>query len=606
MGWQNKSPFSFMFESHPYTIGVSHMYALYVDASEIMAAFDYLYAQNIEDFINAGDRFGYLYDYSSFWAHTVEVEEVMPDYSGGCPAVLDGEGDCPPEDCGGVHRYAARFLGTSASGGTAKATPEREWRSFADKAPAAFDMAAVNERLLSDGYPSFSDSFGRDASETFYDGLDEDDDEGFDENFYDGLEGLGDDLDDGFDSLFMDEYLEALLGCRTKQELSSIAKLHALSGYSRLNKADLASFIAEKIGEPEYVKAVLMNMDEDELDALELYLSVEGESYYDPYSSDDDDDDDDVPEGLRMSWLARSGYYYEFAYSSSIPIEFVVAYNDIDMPSFKTEWRRFNNLSLYIRGCVNMYGIVPAETIVSIVNKQNKRKTDIDEVHRVFSLLNRRWDNILYYDGKYFLAYLDLANRPAKRHSDNDFNMLGENFGLDISYPSFDELWAAQDGIPFYVPKKEDIFGHDHVSYCKKPELVEALFDLLLKNLVSRAHYVNVAAFIAVSMFMIHIGLPLADLIAMYDSEDKIWVKGAPNSSFSKKLHDLLKDIYENSRMIPLRGHTPIEMRHMPNGGADGNAGKSLNSGGASLGGSGDSGNVVSFHSRKRKRNKRK
>jgi hypothetical protein len=604
MGWQNRFPFSFMFESHPYTIGVSHMYALYVDASEIMAAFDYLYAQNIEDFINAGDRFSYLYDYSSLWAHTVEVEEVMPNYSGDCPAVLDGEGDCPPEDCGGVYRYAARFLSAPATG-AAGAAPAREWRSFADGPPAAFDPAAINARLLDEDYPSFSDSFGRNADDGLYGGFDDDDD--FDGNLY---EGPGDDVDEGFDDLFLDEFLEPLLSFRTKQELASIAKLHALSGYSRLNKAGLTSFIAERIGEPECVKAVLMNMDEDELDALELYLNIDNESYYDPYDDNDDGDDDDgVPDGLRMSWLARSGYYYEFLYSSSIPIEFVVAYNDIDMPRFKTEWRRFNNLSLYIRGCVNMYGIVPAEIIVSIINKQNKRKTDIDEVYSAFSLLSRRWDNIRYANGKYFLVYLDLANRPAKRNSDNDFNILGENFGLDLSYPSFDELWSAQDGIPFYIPKKEDIFGHDHVSYCKNPELVEALFDLLLRNISGSAHYVNVAAFIAVSMFMIHIGLPLNDLISMYDSEDMIWASGAPNSSFSKKLHDLLRDIYENSRMIPLRGHTPVEMRQMSNGGIGSHAGAGPNLGGASLGSSfssSKSGNVVPFNSRKKKKNKKK
>jgi hypothetical protein len=47
-------------------------------------------------------RFTYVYDFGDEWRHDVEV--VGP---GGIePGCVDGEGACPPEDCGGPHGYA--------------------------------------------------------------------------------------------------------------------------------------------------------------------------------------------------------------------------------------------------------------------------------------------------------------------------------------------------------------------------------------------------------------------------------------------------------------------------------------------------------------------
>ena len=47
-------------------------------------------------------RFVYLYDFGDGWTHDVEV--LGP--GGGTPGWLDGQGACPPEDCGGPPGYA--------------------------------------------------------------------------------------------------------------------------------------------------------------------------------------------------------------------------------------------------------------------------------------------------------------------------------------------------------------------------------------------------------------------------------------------------------------------------------------------------------------------
>jgi hypothetical protein len=54
-----------------------------------------------------GLRFGYIYDFGDGWEHTVTVEEIREAGPVNVVEVLDGAGACPPEDCGGPHRYMA-------------------------------------------------------------------------------------------------------------------------------------------------------------------------------------------------------------------------------------------------------------------------------------------------------------------------------------------------------------------------------------------------------------------------------------------------------------------------------------------------------------------
>jgi hypothetical protein len=48
------------------------------------------------------ERFVYLYDFGDGWEHDIEVLGAGSDASGS----VDGEGACPPEDCGGPQGYA--------------------------------------------------------------------------------------------------------------------------------------------------------------------------------------------------------------------------------------------------------------------------------------------------------------------------------------------------------------------------------------------------------------------------------------------------------------------------------------------------------------------
>ena len=48
-------------------------------------------------------RFDYLYDMGDGWQHELRVEKLLPaDPAAGYPRLIDGAGQCPPEDVGGL------------------------------------------------------------------------------------------------------------------------------------------------------------------------------------------------------------------------------------------------------------------------------------------------------------------------------------------------------------------------------------------------------------------------------------------------------------------------------------------------------------------------
>ena len=59
----------------------------------------------IDTYIEKYDQIKYTYDFGDNWQHLITLEAVLDDYPFGYPALLSGQGDCPPEDVGGWTGY---------------------------------------------------------------------------------------------------------------------------------------------------------------------------------------------------------------------------------------------------------------------------------------------------------------------------------------------------------------------------------------------------------------------------------------------------------------------------------------------------------------------
>lgn len=90
----------------------------------------------LADFLPDEQKFIFVYDMGDNWEHEVVVEKVREDYPSLQPAVLQYEGDCPPDDSGGVWGYMELLK----SGDEAA-------KAWLASCSVAYDMGKVNEKL---------------------------------------------------------------------------------------------------------------------------------------------------------------------------------------------------------------------------------------------------------------------------------------------------------------------------------------------------------------------------------------------------------------------------------------------------------------------------
>jgi hypothetical protein len=97
-----------------------------------------------------GDRLRYTYDFGDGWEHEIVVEHVLDaEADARYPTCIDGEGRCPPEDCGGTWGYAS-LRETLADPGHDEHAEMLEWlglQTASEFDPAAFDVDEVNALL---------------------------------------------------------------------------------------------------------------------------------------------------------------------------------------------------------------------------------------------------------------------------------------------------------------------------------------------------------------------------------------------------------------------------------------------------------------------------
>lgn len=61
----------------------------------------------LSEYLNKkGKKFTYIYDFGDDWIHSIQVEKLI-DQQGIRAELVDGQGACPPEDCGGFWGYAS-------------------------------------------------------------------------------------------------------------------------------------------------------------------------------------------------------------------------------------------------------------------------------------------------------------------------------------------------------------------------------------------------------------------------------------------------------------------------------------------------------------------
>jgi hypothetical protein len=101
-----------------------------------------------EYFNQKGQKFHYIYDFGDNWDHQITLEKIFEEEINQ-PTCLDGEGQCPPEDCGGIPGYE-NLKAVLANPDDPEHEEMKEWLELEEDEtwdPAEFELQEVQELL---------------------------------------------------------------------------------------------------------------------------------------------------------------------------------------------------------------------------------------------------------------------------------------------------------------------------------------------------------------------------------------------------------------------------------------------------------------------------
>ncbi|MBI1883774.1 MAG: plasmid pRiA4b ORF-3 family protein [Chlamydiae bacterium] len=144
MGWTNSHLYKFEIEGVWIEEPDPEAESIYPSRRKIMKAGE----TKLHSFLNNEENLilKYTYDFGDSWEHTLKLEKVLDqeedkDY----PRCIEGQMNCPPEDCGGTSGYQA-FLEALKDPTHEEHEHLKAWAG-GDFDPAQFDLDKINQSL---------------------------------------------------------------------------------------------------------------------------------------------------------------------------------------------------------------------------------------------------------------------------------------------------------------------------------------------------------------------------------------------------------------------------------------------------------------------------
>ena len=235
MGWEGEYPFEFIInETTVRDFGPD------IDTGENPYDRDVIDTTLDELVTMAKTRFTYIYNFQDHWEHQITLEEIMssseaPAY----PVCIAGEGDCPPDDCGGISRYQYMLNALTDEKHPEHNTIKRQLGEREDV--SLFDREEVNARLKR--YSEEWDEIYNETEEDFEDLDNENDDaefDGFEDSEYERLKHFKSPLDllkDEREKHAMEDWVDDALVDSTTIEYNTFSRLINLGFNEEKSKA---------------------------------------------------------------------------------------------------------------------------------------------------------------------------------------------------------------------------------------------------------------------------------------------------------------------------------------------------------------------------------
>lgn len=494
--------------------------------------YDYLEASTtyIREYLEENDWFTYTYDLGDDWQHRVTIEKIFDDYDYNYPQVLKFKGNCPPEDCGGIYGYY-EYLDIISD----KDHPEYEerlaWMEMQGY-PCEYDMEGVNARL----HEQFFYKWGK--GEKRLQGV-------IYEEFFDGKYGLNASkrdknknlhiiksgkhkMEDSFqmmadflkqaskmeNQMMRGTTLKDIFGDYEKEDLVDIAKEKGIKGISGCNKNKLIEKIVDFMLDPKVVRRYFLCFEDGELRELEKAAAA-GTLY--------------EPEDGRTIMRA-----YETAYIGMlpdgkimVPQEVTKVYASIKNEEFEVERKKVRYLLSCLRTAGVLYGIVPFDTFMQLVDRNPDVCIAENEVGEI------------------------IRNIPPEFA---DYMLVNNKIYHKEFYPDDLGLIQAQGDKAYYIPDCKEILDLGAKGYlpdCRELKKLESY-------LTDKLHALPDEAEVAVGVIQRNIcsGCGMQEIFNVLIDLEIL----PENDKQLNEVIALINDMWNHTRMILNRGFTPNEI----------------------------------------------
>ncbi len=547
MGWDGYHLFEFEFYNEGIRIGEDMD-----ETSMIFDSFDCLEASKtfIREYLEENKSFMYTYDFGDDWQHRVTVEKILPDCELNYPKVVKYKGNCPPEDCGGIYGYYMLLDRLSNQKHLAGEEEEDAWlEEWEYPVEVEYDMEKVNEILKNNFFYHWGKAERRFQHKIYEDhakgklGLkatknDKNKQKGirqtkkqqmentfrFMADLLESEEFNEEMLDNIFDDLYgsnaawkdrvhMDS-LKDIFSDFTKEEIMEMAKKKGVKGISRCSKQALIKKVVDFMLQPEIMERYFGYLLDKEIEDFETLIKE--------------------PEKQELSELKYLSKLYEPSYIGMLDIgvygvtkDVAEVYKSIRTEEFEQKRKRNSYLLSCLRAAALLYGITPVKIILEMMKTNSKIEITEEEVRK------------------------ELEQLPPEY---NDYIIVGDMIYFEMLYPDDRGLLRAQAGKEYYIPTMEEIIDLGTLSCLPNQKELKKLVYFLQHQLgLFKEHAEWVGKIIQTRICG---DCEINDIFEFLE-EEEICIE---NQRQLEKLTELIKDLWNHTRMIVNRGFTPDEI----------------------------------------------
>lgn len=446
----------------------------------------------IDSWMKEGSTIYYTYDFGDNWEHLIKVEKLV-EYEHRYPTVLKSKGTNMIEDCGGIWGF-------------------EECKEEAEE----FDMEAVNAEFRTWQIP---------VAEPVDELIDFVDD--FDEDFeYDGF---CDDIEDDWeeDALFDEEYIRKKFGTvesledvysqYTKENLTEIAKIYKLAGYSKYKKQRLVEWLVQNLLEEQFMLSLILSADTDEIALFEDAINENGIF---------------MPEEVleRSLFLSTYGGFLPYYNFYNVPFDVQNTYKKIMTGSLKEKVENVQKFSEFCESCMFLYGVISLSELKDIFQKYETINLSEEELlEKVQAVVQK--DNMLVIKEGYLM----------------DERLEEEDVYLDVL--------KMQEKIERYLPEDEEVFLEFGRNGIQEPDDDTVFF---LEYLMKEANLNNAQATLAFCLIQEAIRMNQDDM-ELFGILSDLGCSLNRQKQFNKA-DKVLKKFSRRIRKWEYNGHTSMEL----------------------------------------------